>query len=101
MSDATAPLEGQMDLTASGQADKIVAGAPAIQQVRAVWQSSFWGNKVGHEEVMDLTDLVARVTKENKLILFDLQSGDRVHPKVEPLQRARRALRPRVRPGQD
>jgi hypothetical protein len=97
-------LEGQTAISQDGQVEgQAVAeqeARSALVQVRAVWQANFWGAKHGHEEPMDLTELVARVAAGGKLLLFDLQTGERIHPTVEALAKTRRPLRPRVRPGQ-
>lgn len=65
--------------------------------VRAVWQSVFWGRGFGHEEELELTDLVARTAQRGYLELFDPVTGKRIEPAPPALPKAAaRGVRPRA-----
>lgn len=97
-----APAETPTD--EAGALVEAAAAAPAVErsepeQVRAVWQAHFWGSKAGHEEVLELTELVKRTAKTGKLLLFDTVTDERLTFDVPALVRPPRAGRVRVRPG--
>lgn len=98
------PLDGQLEVQDPApvdvhQDDEQPAvppqAAPVVApRVRAVWQTNFWGAKHGHEEELELTDTVAAAGANGKLILFDLETGDRIVAD-QPAPSAPRSAAPR------